>query len=467
MALRLFNTLTRKKEEFTPLHEGEVRMYNCGPTVYDFAHIGNFRSYIFADLLKRYLEYRGYKVRQVMNITDVGHLTEDVNEGEDKMELGAKREKLDPWQIAEKYMNAFFEDRDRLNISHAEVYPRATEYVPKMIAMVEKLIENGHAYEVNGCVYYDVTTFPSYGQLSGNTLSDLEAGKRIEVHPDKRNPQDFALWVTDPKHLMKWESPWGEGYPGWHIECCAMSTDILGNTLDIHTGGEDNIFPHHECEIAQAEGATGEKFVRTWMHARFLLVDGRKMSKSLGNFYTLRNLEEKGHNPLDIRYELLSTHYRQQLNLTAGGLESAAAGRKRLHDFLVNMADVNKEDESGEVEAIAQKAKAAFTEALDDDLNVSAALGVVFDFVHDVNRAHPGMREAALAADTMRGFDRVLGVLDEGGDDIPQEILDAVQARENARKNKDFAGADRIRDELLGKGYTIEDTPDGPRCRRT
>jgi cysteinyl-tRNA synthetase len=265
---------------------------------------------------------------------------------------------------------------------------------------------------------------------------------------------------------MRWESPWGEGYPGWHIECCAMSTDILGSTLDIHTGGEDNIFPHHECEIAQAEGATGEKFVRYWMHARFLLVDGRKMSKSLGNFYTLRDLMEKGHDPLDIRYSLLSTHYRQQLNLTMGGLGSAAQGRKRLHDFLVNMADVTKEENAGTVEETIAKARTAFCDALDDDLNISAGLGVVFDFVSDVNRAHPGKKEAALAADALRDFDRVLGVLNEGGeDDVPQEILDAVRAREDARRNKDFEGADRIRDELLEKGYVVEDTPDGPRCR--
>ncbi len=462
MALKLYNTLTRKKEVFKPLVEGEVRVYNCGPTVYDFAHIGNFRAYVFADLLRRYLEYSGYNVRQVMNITDVGHMTTDADEGEDKLEVGAKREKMDPWQLAEKYMNAFFEDRDRLNIQHADVYPRATEqkHIDAMIDMIKKLIDNGLAYEVNGCVYYDVTKFPAYGRLSGNTLEDLEAGKRVEVNPDKRNPQDFALWVTDPNHIMQWDSPWGRGYPGWHIECSAMSIRHLGETLDIHTGGEDNIFPHHECEIAQAEGATGKTFVKYWMHARFLLVDGRKMSKSAGNFYTIRNLVEKGYDPIDIRFALLSTHYRQQLNFTLEGIDAAHESRRRLKDFVENTIwRPVCEDPAWDVEAACKKVKDDFQKAMDDDLNISAALGAIFDFIRDAN-SRAVEKDAQAAIDTVLDFDRVLGVLKETKE-MPPETVALTEEYRKVRKAGDYAASDKIRAKIESQGITVKDNPDG------
>src|SRR3972149_2047156 len=291
MTLKLYNTYSKKLEEFTPIEDGKVKMYNCGPTVYSHPHIGNFRSFIFADVLHRYLEYSGYKVTQVMNITDVGHLTlDDVEAGEDKLEAAAKREKKDPYQIAEFYMNEFFELAKLLNLLPAYKYPRATEHIKEQITLAEELIKKSYAYVVGGNVYFDVTKFAKYGKLSGNTLTQLKAGARIEVNTEKRNPMDFALWKNDPKHIMQWDSPWGKGFPGWHLECSAMSMEYLGETIDIHTGGEDNIFPHHESEIAQSESATGKQFVRYWLHCRHLLVDGKKMSKSEGNFYSVQDI---------------------------------------------------------------------------------------------------------------------------------------------------------------------------------
>jgi len=267
--VHVFNTMTRTKQEFIPLTEGLVRMYHCGPTVYNFATIGNFRAFILADLLRRYFEFKGLRVEQVMNLTDVGHMTSDADEGEDKLEKSAREQKKDPYEIAEFYTQAFFNDIDALRIVRAHHYPKATEHVPEMIELIRKLLDRGHAYISGNNIYYDISTFPEYGKLSGNTLAKLQAGARIEINPEKKSPHDFALWKSDPHHIMQWDSPWGRGFPGWHLECSAMSMKYLGNTLDIHTGGEDNIFPHHECEIAQSEGATGETFVRYWMHTRF------------------------------------------------------------------------------------------------------------------------------------------------------------------------------------------------------
>ena len=467
MAISFYNTLTNRKEEFAPLEPGRVTMYNCGPTVYMYAHIGNFRSFMLADLLHRYLEYKGFEVDQVMNITDVGHLTSDADEGEDKLEKAARVEKKDPWQIAEFYATAFFEDIDALNVKRATVYPRATEHIDDMIRTVEQLIDKGHAYVVNGCVYYDVTSFPGYGKLSGNTLDKLSAGARLEVNPDKKNPHDFALWVTDPSHIMKWESPWGVGYPGWHLECSTMSQKYLGETLDIHTGGEDNIFPHHECEIAQSEGATGKPFVKYWLHARFLLVDGKKMSKSLGNFYTLRDLLAKGLDPMAIRYTLLSNHYRQQLNFTFDAVEASAGAIRRLNEFVANMESAKGEGESPEIVKRVEEVEADFEAAMDDDLNIAAALGHVFDFVRDVNKLDVGAADGAKAAAVIRKFDAVLGVLPEPQDrTLDAEVEALIAEREDARKNKDFARADVIRDQLKAQGIILEDTPGGVRWKR-
>ena len=467
MAIQLYNTLTNRKEEFTPLEAGKVRMYNCGPTVYMYAHIGNFRAFILADLLRRYFDYKGLEVVQVMNITDVGHLTSDADEGEDKLEKAARTEQKDPWQIAEFYMNAFFDDADALNIKRATVYPRATEHVDDMIRTVETLIERGHAYVVNGCVYYDVTTFPDYGKLSGNTLDRLQAGARLDVNTDKKNPHDFSLWVTDPTHIMKWESPWGVGYPGWHLECSTMSQRYLGNTLDIHTGGEDNIFPHHECEIAQSEGATGEPFVRFWLHTRFLQVEGTKMSKSLGNFFTLKDLLEKGLDPMAIRYTLLSSHYRQSMNFTFDGVEASAAAIRRLRDFVANMEQATGDGENAEIARLVENAEKDFEAALDDDLNIAGALAHLFDLVREANKLDVSKADGAKCAAAVRKFDTILGVLPAAEEHVlDDDIQKLVDERQAARKNKDFARSDAIRDELLAQGIVLEDTPDGVRWKR-
>ncbi len=470
MTLRLYNTYSKRKEDFLPLTKGEVKIYNCGPTVYSYAHIGNFRSFAFADVLRRYLEFRGFKVRQVMNITDVGHLTEDtIDQGVDKLEKAAREGNLTVVEIARKFEEAFHQDRKKLNLLDAEAYPRATDYVPKMIEWVKTLIDKGHAYEVDGEVYFDISTFPKYGRLSGNSLEDLTAGARIAVDTKKKSPLDFALWKADPKHLMKWTSPWSEGFPGWHIECSVMGTSILGQTLDIHTGGEDNIFPHHESEIAQSEAATGEPFVRYWMHARHLLVDGKKMSKSEGNFYTVRQIFDKGFGGLDLRYVYLSSHYRQPCNFTFDGLEGARTARLRLQNFVDNLKIASRDKETPEADGLCKAHEERFVLAMNDDLNTAGALAAVFDFTREINKLEVGKSGAALAIAQMQRFDTVLGVLqwnEETKDPEAAEIDALVQKRQEARKAKDFAEADRIRDELMGRDIVLEDTPQGPRWKR-
>ena len=464
--MRIYNTLTKRKEEFEPLDPPKVKLYTCGPTVYNYATIGNFRTFIFEDVLRRALDYFGYDVTQVMNITDVGHLTDDADEGEDKMETAAAREKKDPWQIAEHYTNAFFEDIDALNLKRAHHYPRATEHIGEMIEMVRMLIERGHAYEVNGNVYYAVETFPEYGKLSGNTLDKLQAGHRVDVLEEKRSPFDFALWKRDPSHIMQWDSPWGRGFPGWHIECSAMSMKYLGEQFDIHCGGEDNIFPHHEDEIAQSEGATGKQWVKYWMHGRFLLVDGRKMSKSLGNFYTVRELREKGYDPVAIRYALMSTHYRQPLNFTLEGLEAARQSVRRLRDFRVSLREAKGQGAGAAAADAVEKGRKAFYDGLADDLNISAALAGLFDMVHELNKMDLSAEEAAQALAFLEKADGVLGVLGEEEASLDAEIEAMIARRNQARANRDFAEADRIRDELLAQGIVLEDTPGGVRWKR-
>ncbi|TAJ09741.1 MAG: cysteine--tRNA ligase, partial [Planctomycetota bacterium] len=336
MSFQVYNTLTKQKEEFRPLEPGVVRMYNCGPTVYSRAHIGNMRTFLLADLLRRWLELAGYDVRQVMNITDVGHLTDDdAGEGEDKIEAQARREKKDPWAISKHYADLFKADLAKLSFRPPHVHPHASEHVPEMLEMIDGLLASGHAYVAGEDVYFDVAKFPRYGRLSGNRVAELEAGSRIAVREEKRNPEDFALWKSDAAHLMKWKSRFGEhGFPGWHIECSAMSRKHLGEQLDIHTGGEDNIFPHHECEIAQSEAFSGKPFARYWMHARFLQVDGGKMSKRLGNCYSLDDVVAKGYEPRHLRYCLIRGHYRQPLNFTWGILEECKSALEGLDDFV-------------------------------------------------------------------------------------------------------------------------------------
>ncbi len=468
MSIAFYNSYSHRKEPFEPMEPGVVRMYSCGPTVHDFAHIGNFRCFVFVDLLKRHLELRGCEVRHVMNITDVGHMTSDADEGEDKIGKSARNRGWDPWHVVNTFTDAFFDDIEALRIEPADQYPRATEHVPDMIALVERILANGFAYEANGSVYFDVPKFVAYGRLSGNSIDDLMHGHRVEVNPDKRSPVDFALWKAAPDSFMRWESPWSVGVPGWHVECTAMAMRYLGEQLDIHTGGEDNIFPHHECEIAQAEAATGKSpYVRFWMHNRHLLVDNAKMSKSKGNFYTLRDLLERGHSPVAIRYLLLSSHYRQPLNFTLEGLDGAAKAVHRINDFVARLDEAPEADGGPDVAATCEKAREGFAAALDDDLNVSAALGVLFDFMHEVNRLDLTAASAAPARETMQYIDRVLDVLDRPEDKAADEEIERLIAeRQAAREAKDFAKADAIRDRLASQGIVLEDTPQGVRWRR-
>lgn len=478
MTLQLYNTYTKQLEEFQPLNLPEVNIYNCGPTVYSHPHIGNFRSFIFADTLRRYLEYSGYKVKQVMNITDVGHLTLDaIDEGEDKMEEAAKREKKDPWQIAEFYIKEFFELLKKLNLRKADIYPRATEHIKEQLELAKKLVEKGYAYVVPDTrnVYFDVTKFKKYGKLSGNTLEQLQAGARIEVNPEKHNPLDFAIWKQDNKHIMKWENPWGQdiglkGFPGWHLECSAMSMKYLGETIDIHTGGEDNIFPHHESEIAQSEATTGKLFVKYWLHVRHLLVNGKKMSKSESNFYTVKDIFEKGYDAITLRYALLSAHYRQPLNFTFEGLESAKSAVDRLLDFKKRVEKTYGSGESSDLNEQATASENQFKMAMDDDLNISEALSAIFNFINYTNRLlDQGIGGAVVlrAIKLLRKLDSVIGILEmQEEEELGEEEKLLVKEREEARKRKDFATADKIRDELKAKGILLEDTPQGTSWKR-
>jgi cysteinyl-tRNA synthetase len=487
--LHLYNSLIKEKEPFKPLKEGLVTMYNCGPTVYDFVHIGNLRSFLFADLLRRYLEYSGYQVRQVMNITDVGHALADEDTGEDKIEAAAEKEKLSPYQIARKYEKAFFEDIGKLNIRPAWKYPRATEHITEMIEIIKKLFKNGYAYVgKDNSVYFEVEKFKNYGELSGNRLENLMAGARIEVNPAKKNPFDFALWIVDPKHIMQWDSPWGRGYPGWHIECSAMSMKYLGNTIDVHTGGEDNKFPHHEAEIAQSEGATNSKFVRFWLHVKHLLVDGEKMSKSKGNFYTLNDILEKEYSARAVRYLLLSAHYRDDLNFTFESLKAAANSLRRLDEFYSKLFKVPfsekikgifwiKNPNPG-LRHLIQETREDFQRAMDDDLNVPKALAVIFGFINRVSpilpphsppispKAKQGELEGVRKL--LNEFDKVLGLglRKIGKVAIPKEIQELLKQREQARQEKNWQKSDEIRKEIEEKGFLVEDTAEGSKIKQ-
>ena len=449
-------------------------MYNCGLTVYDYAHIGNLRAFMFADILRRYLEYKGFKVRQVMNFTDVGHMFEDVDVGEDKVEVAAKRERKDPWSIAEFYIKVFLEDSKKMNFEEPMVRPKATDHIQEMIELTQKLIKKDYAYVVNGSVYFDVAKFKDYGKLSGNTIKKLKlgAGGRVKFNPDKRNQFDFALWINDPKHVMNWKSPWCEkGYPGWHIECSVMAMKYLGETIDIHTGGVDNLFPHHENEIAQSEAATGKKFVDYWLHNEHLLVEGGKMAKSLGNFYTLRDLVAKGYDPKAVRYLLMSTHYRQQLNFTFEGLEAAKNALDRLVNFVHRLMDADGSGCGEKIGMLMNDVQRRFEEAMDDDLNISVALAALFDFVREVNKLLDdnvlSKEEAEEVYELMMGLDKVLGVIGEikGKERLPKEAEELILKREEARKAMNWEVADKIREQLRSMGIIIEDTPQGVKWR--
>lgn len=465
MSLHIFNTLTRKKEEFVPLKDREVGMYTCGPTVYDYAHIGNFRAYIFEDQLRRYLKYKAYKVTQVMNLTDV----------DDKTIKGSMAEGVSLDEYTKKYKDAFFQDLKTLNIEKAEHYPAATDHIKEMISLVQKLLDKGIAYKgEDDCIYFSIKKFKDYGKLAHIKVDELKEGARVNQDEyEKDSASDFALWKAWDKEDgdVAWDSPFGKGRPGWHIECSAMSTKYLGETFDIHTGGVDNIFPHHENEIAQSEAATGKKFVNYWMHCEHLLVDGKKMSKSLGNFYTLRDLLDKGYKPKAIRYVLLSAHYRQQLNFMLESLKSAEQAIQKLNDFIQKLGEIKLEGESDkEVETLIIKATEGFEEAMDDDLNISKALGYIFTFMTDINKlmseGRLTQRSAIEVRQATRAFDIVLGVLEDKKEVIEEEIEEKIKQREEARKNKDYALSDKIRDSLKEKGIVLEDTPQGVRWKK-
>ena len=460
MTLVLFNTLTREKQPFRPLEPGVVRMYNCGPTVYNRQHVGNFRAFLFADVLRRWLEYRGFEVRQVMNITDVGHLTDDADEGEDKLEKRAREEQLDPWQISRENAASFLADLRTLGVQPAMEYPRATDHIPEMVEIIDGLLEKGFAYRVGGNVYFDVSRFERYGRLSGNRVEDLDAGARIEINPEKRNPADFALWKSDAKHLMKWETHFGkDGFPGWHIECSAMARKHLGDRIDIHTGGEDNVFPHHECEIAQTEAFTGEPFATFWMHTKFLQVDGGKMSKSLGNVYTIDDVLERGFSARALRFALLRGHYRQPLNFTWDGMKDAASALETLDDLVARLRRSLEQPAAGA--ALVEAAQATFEQAMDDDLNVGRALPALFGLRGDVLEGRLAGPPAGAALEFLERVNGVLGVLELEERGLAAEVEALIQARHDARAAKDWAEADRIRDELTARGIVLEDTPEG------
>lgn len=458
-----YNTLTRKKEVFEPLVAGQVKMYTCGPTVYDYVHIGNLRSYVMADTVRRALEVEGFNVTQVKNITDVGHLTADDiaqgDSGEDKIERKAKAEGKTIEEIVRFYTDYYHQAEGALNILPAYEEPRATEYVPQMIAFIEGLIKKGFAYSVNGNVFFDVTKFGKYGALSGNTLEKLKVGARLEEHPDKRNPWDFALWLKAPEgHLMHWTSPWSEGYPGWHIECSAMNLATLGTTIDIHTGGEDNIFPHHEAEIAQSECGNAAPFVRYWIHARHLLVNGEKMSKSKGNFYKLEDVLDRGYSAMDLRMLYLSAHYRSQMNFTWEALAQAKANRESLMtsyermQLLVEDEQADRETNYGE----------EFMKAIDDDLNTPLALSWALNLARCINTMVD--KKIAIHPETAQAYKKMIfdyfGLKEETLQ-IPEEINQLVAERQAARSNKDFARSDALREEISAKGYLVEDGPNG------
>ncbi|MCM8757096.1 MAG: cysteine--tRNA ligase [Candidatus Omnitrophica bacterium] len=459
--MKFFNTLTGKKEDFQTLQPGQVGLYTCGPTVYDLAHIGNFRAYVFEDLLHRYLLYRGYAVTRVMNITDV----------DDKTIAGCLREGISLKEFTNRYLKFFLEDMESLRLLKPDYLPRATEHIPEMVSLIKTLLEKGFAYMKDGSIYFRISKFPSYGKLAHLDLSAIKPGARVEVDEySKEDVRDFALWKAEPEGQVAWETELGRGRPGWHIECSAMSMKYLGETFDIHTGGIDNIFPHHENEIAQSEAATGKPFVRYWLHCAHLLVNNEKMSKSKGNFYTLRDLLNKGYNPLAVRYLLLSTHYRDPLNFTETSLAQATNTLRHYQEFFHNLSFYQGKQDNQILSQKIDQARKAFIEHLDDDLNISPALAAIFELIKEANIA---LNTASFSAENVRQLesfflevDQVLAILERRKETLEEEIVRLIRQREEARKAKNFKKADEIREELLRQGIVLEDTPAGTRWHR-
>ena len=454
MDIYFYNTLTRKKEKFIPIEENKVKMYSCGPTVYKDATIGNMRTNLFQDTLRRTLEYNGYEVKQVMNITDVGHLVSDGDEGEDKILKSAREEHKTPLEIADYYTKLFFRDLERLNVETPEIICKATDHIKEMLEMVKKIMKNGYAYETSTAIYFDVSKLDKYGMLSGINLDEQKAGARVDVDPEKRNPYDFALWIKAPKeHLMKWDSPWGPSYPGWHIECSAMGTKYLGEEFDIHTGGIDLIPTHHENEIAQNIGACGKIPAHYWLHGEYLLIDGGKMSKSLGNVYLLDDIINRGYEPLVYRLFNFSCHYRGKLNFTWEGIQSASVSLERLREGYQKHLLGNSDVSDVEIEDLENR----FKQAINDDLNMPLAMSIVWEAVRY-------KVQSPKIAKLLEKFDTVLGIKitkQKQKKEIPQEILELVEQRKIARAEKNWAKSDELRDLILSKGYSLKDTKDG------
>lgn len=446
--IKLFNSLTNKKEELVPT-DNLVKIYSCGPTVYYYAHIGNMRAYLFMDVLHKTIMYNGIDVKLCMNITDVGHLTSDADEGDDKMEVASKRENKDPYQIAKFYTDFFFDQTKKLHIQTPDYVVPATIVIDDIISFVQGLLQKGYAYETSKGIYYDIAKFPGYGKLGG-AVEDKKAGARIEIDPEKHNPADFTLWVKAPKeHLMQWQSPWGMGYPGWHIECSTIGKKYLGDHIDIHTGGVDHKTIHHENEIAQSNALEGKQVVDKWMHVEFLQVDGGKMSKSLGNIYTVDQLAQKGFEPLDFRYFFMNAHYRKQQNFTFEALSAA-------HNALKSLREIVKEHKNSQQSTdkqVLQDYKKQFVDAINDDLNFPLALGVVWGLVK--------LPRSKDIYDLVLDFDKVLsfGFAEEA--QIPQNVKELAQKRWEAKQNKDYATSDLLRDQILKLGYVVKDRKDG------
>lgn len=482
MALQVYNTLNRQKERFQPIHDGSVGMYVCGPTVYGHSHLGHAKSYVSFDVIVRYLRHLGYKVLYVQNITDVGHLTDDADEGEDKLVKQARIDRIHPMQLAETYTQSYFEDMEALNVTRADIVPRASGHITEQITMIQKLLDRRLAYEANGSVYFDVRRFAGYGKLSGRTVEELNAGARVEVNEEKRHPADFALWKkADPGHIMRWPSPWSEGYPGWHIECSAMSTKYLGDSFDIHGGGLENQFPHHECEIAQSEGATGKPFVRYWLHNNMVTVDGRKMGKSLGNFLTLKDAFTRW-NPQVVRFFILQSHYRSTLDFSDAALEGAAAGFEKLANTIRNLRErIAGAPEAGEhIDIDLARHSEAFAGAMDDDFNTPQAIAVLFELAREVNHALASEKPYARASlEAINSFfamhaGAILGISTDASTRSPdqEELVNSlvgflIAIRGEIREQKLWALSDTIRDGLAKRHIALEDKKTGTSWKRT
>ena len=457
MAIKLYNTLTKQTEELKPIEGNLVKIYTCGPTVYSYAHIGNFRAYLFMDLLRRTLKYNGYELKHVMNITDVGHLESDADEGEDKMLKAAKKENKNPYEIAAFYTNAFMKDVERLNINKPEYIIKATDYIQEMIEFVQELLNNGYAYETSKGIYFDITKLDKYPVLSNRKLDEQIAGARVEVDEEKKNPYDFAVWIKAPEnHIMKWDSPWGLSYPGWHIECSTMGRKYLGEEFDIHTGGVDHIPTHHENEIAQSKGATGKIPAKIWMHVEFLQVDGGKMGKSLGNTYTLDNLQEKGIEPLAYKLFCFSSNYTKKLNFTWEGAKAAQTSLERLREGLQKHKNGTEIIEKEVLSNYEEK----FLQEINDNLNITSAMSVVWDIIRNEKKSKDFYQ-------LICKFDEVLGLNLANASkeklelDLPKEVEKLVKQRKLAREQKNWAESDRLRDEIQKLGYCIKDSKTG------